>query len=95
IRPAPGYPACPDHTQKTTLFNLLDATRHTGIELTESLAMNPASSVCGQYFAHPESKYFLTGKIDKDQVEDLARRKGLSVGEIEQWLRQNLAYEPG
>ncbi len=94
IRPAPGYPACPDHTQKSTLFKLLDATSRAGIKLTESLAMYPASSVCGYYFAHPDSKYFLTGKIGKDQVEDIARRKGVLVADVEKCLRQNLAYEP-
>jgi 5-methyltetrahydrofolate--homocysteine methyltransferase len=75
IRPAPGYPACPDHTEKYTLFNLLDATNAAGITLTESLAMYPASSVCGWYFAHPESRYFGVGKIEKDQVEDYAGEK--------------------
>lgn len=92
IRPAPGYPACPDHTEKTTLFNLLDAPS-IGVELTESLAMNPASSVCGLYFAHPESKYFGLGKIQKDQVEDYAKRKQMSVEEVERWLSPNLAYQ--
>jgi len=75
IRPAPGYPACPDHTEKETLFNLLDATNETGITLTEHFAMFPAASVSGWYFAHPEAKYFNTGKIGRDQVESLATRK--------------------
>jgi 5-methyltetrahydrofolate--homocysteine methyltransferase len=93
IRPAPGYPACPDHTEKYKLFDLLDATNATGIELTESLAMYPAASVCGWYFAHPESKYFGIGKIEKDQVVDYASRKGMPVEEIERWLRPVLEYE--
>ncbi|MFC3070921.1 methionine synthase [Phenylobacterium soli] len=92
IRPAPGYPAQPDHTEKRTLFRLLDATPATGIELTESLAMTPPSSVSGLYFAHPEAHYFGVGKIDRDQVEDYARRKGWSVEEAERWLAPILAY---
>ena len=93
IRPAPGYPACPDHTEKYKLFDLLDATKNTGIILTESLAMFPASSVCGWYFAHPESKYFGVGKIEKDQVEDYAKRKNMPLEEIEKWLRPVLEYD--
>jgi len=93
IRPAPGYPACPDHTEKGTLFALLGA-EQLGIQLTESYAMSPAASVSGFYFAHPQAKYFALGKIGRDQVEDYARRKGLSVEEIERWLAPNLAYEP-
>lgn len=93
IRPAPGYPACPDHTEKYKLFELLKATKYAGINLTESLAMYPASSVCGWYFAHPESKYFGIGKIKKDQVEDYAARKNMSVEEVERWLRPQLDYE--
>ncbi|MBS1551544.1 MAG: methionine synthase [Bacteroidetes bacterium] len=93
IRPAPGYPACPDHLEKLTLFELLDAEKNTGIKLTESLAMHPASSVSGLYFAHPESKYFGLGKIGKDQVEDYARRKGMKTEEIERWLSPNLNYK--
>lgn len=92
IRPAPGYPACPDHTEKITLFNLLDAEKNTGITLTESMAMWPAAAVSGWYFSHPDSKYFGLGKITKDQVEDYAVRKGMSVDEVERWLGQNLAY---
>lgn len=92
IRPAPGYPACPDHTEKTTLFKLLDATAKTGVELTESLAMSPAASVSGMYFAHPESKYFGVGKIGKDQVSDIATRKGIPFEEMERWLSPNLNY---
>ncbi|HMH24127.1 MAG TPA: methionine synthase [Puia sp.] len=93
IRPAPGYPACPDHTEKYKLFSLLDATKQAGIILTESLAMYPASSVSGWYFAHPESKYFGVGKIEKDQVEDYTRRKGMPLEEIERWLRPVLEYD--
>mgnify|MGYP003666743724 FL=1 len=92
IRPAPGYPACPDHTEKATLFTLLDATNACGVSLSESFAMTPPSSVSGFYFSHPESRYFAVGKIGRDQVEDLARRKGQSVEELERWLRPNLSY---
>jgi 5-methyltetrahydrofolate--homocysteine methyltransferase len=94
IRPAPGYPACPDHTEKATIWRLLDVQAKTGIELTESFAMWPGSSVSGFYFAHPRSRYFSLGKIDRDQVEDYARRKGMSVAEIERWLGPNLHYTP-
>ena len=87
IRPAPGYPACPDHTEKYKLFDLLNATENTGIILTESLAMYPASSVCGWYFSHPQSQYFGVGKIQQDQVNDYAKRKGMSAEEAERWLR--------
>jgi 5-methyltetrahydrofolate--homocysteine methyltransferase len=93
IRPAFGYPACPDHSEKRKLFDLLQAHR-AGIELTESCAMLPAASVSGLYFAHPEAKYFTVGRIGRDQVEDYARRKGVSVTEAERWLTPNLAYEP-
>jgi 5-methyltetrahydrofolate--homocysteine methyltransferase len=93
IRPAPGYPACPDHTEKYKLFELLDATKNAGIILTESLAMSPAPSVCGWYFANPESKYFGIGKIAKDQVVDYAKRKEMSVEDTERWLRPQLDYE--
>jgi 5-methyltetrahydrofolate--homocysteine methyltransferase len=94
IRPAPGYPAQPDHTEKQILFDLLDAEKNADIMLTESFAMYPASSVSGLYFSHPESKYFNVGKIDKDQVKDYARRKNMSVEVIEKWLSPILAYEP-
>jgi 5-methyltetrahydrofolate--homocysteine methyltransferase len=94
IRPAPGYPAQPDHTEKGTLFDLLDAHRKTGIRLTESFAMHPAASVSGLYFAHPASRYFSVDRITRDQVEDYARRKGMSVAEIERWLSPNLGYDP-
>ena len=92
IRPAPGYPACPDHTEKRILFDLLQAEKTTGVKLTESFAMWPASSVSGYYFSHPQSSYFAVGKIAKDQVEDYARRKGMPLAEIEKWLSPNLAY---
>ena len=94
IRPAPGYPACPDHTEKGTLWNLLDVEASTGIFLTESFAMSPGSSISGLYFAHPESKYLSLGKIDRDQVEDYAQRKAMPVAEIERWLGPNLNYDP-
>jgi 5-methyltetrahydrofolate--homocysteine methyltransferase len=93
IRPAYGYPACPDHTEKTKLFELLDATRQTGIELTESMAMHPAAAVSGLYFAHPQARYFAVDKITRDQVEDYARRKGTTVSEVERWLSPNLGYD--
>jgi 5-methyltetrahydrofolate--homocysteine methyltransferase len=92
IRPAPGYPACPEHTEKTTLFNLLKAPENTGISLTESMAMLPTASVSGFYFSHPESKYFGLGKIAKDQVQDYATRKGWTLKEAERWLGPVLAY---
>jgi 5-methyltetrahydrofolate--homocysteine methyltransferase len=94
IRPAAGYPACPDHTEKETLWKLLDAEKNSGIKLTESFAMWPGSSVSGLYFAHPESKYFAVGKLGKDQVEDLAARKNKSVSEMERWLGPWLNYNP-
>jgi 5-methyltetrahydrofolate--homocysteine methyltransferase len=87
IRPAPGYPACPDHTEKNKLFHLLDATRATGIQLTESLAMYPAASVCGWYFAHPDAKYFGVGKITHDQLVSYASRKKMDLDVMEKWLR--------
>jgi len=93
IRPAPGYPACPDHTEKVRLFELLEVEKHTGISLTESLAMYPASSVSGFYFSHPKSTYYGLGKIAKDQVEDYAKRKGMSVEDVEKWLSPVLNYQ--
>ena len=90
IRPAPGYPACPDHTEKIKLFDLLNATENIGITLTESLAMDPPASVCGWYFAHPQSHYFGLGKIGKDQLEDYAKRKNMTLEEAEKWLSPNL-----
>jgi 5-methyltetrahydrofolate--homocysteine methyltransferase len=95
IRPAPGYPACPDHTEKATLWRLLDAEAATGIRLTESYAMWPAASVSGWYFAHPEARYFAVDMVSRDQVEDYARRKGWTVAEAERWLGPNLGYEAG
>jgi len=92
IRPAPGYPACPEHTEKGTLFNLLDAENKIGLRLTESYAMYPTAAVSGFYFAHPQSRYFGLGKITKEQIEDYATRKGMSVEEAEKWLSPNLAY---
>lgn len=94
IRPAAGYPACPDHTEKGPLWRLLDVQANTGMLLTESFAMWPGSSVSGLYFAHPDSRYFSLGKIDRDQVADYSERKGMSVVEIERWLGQNLNYDP-
>ena len=94
IRPAAGYPACPDHTEKGTLWQLLDVEKKTGIRLTESFAMWPGSSVSGLYFSHPESKYFAVGKLDPDQVGDLARRKGRPPSEMERWLGPWLNYDP-
>jgi len=92
IRPAAGYPACPDHTEKPVIFNLLHAEKNAGIKLTESNAMYPAASVSGLYFAHPESIYFGLGKITKDQVEDYEKRKGMTFDEAERWLSPNLGY---
>ena len=94
IRPAPGYPAQPDHSEKATLFRLLDCERATGVKLTESFAMWPGASVCGLYFSHPESRYFGVGKIEQDQVADYARRKGWTVEECERWLAPILNYAP-
>src|SRR5690606_27392157 len=93
IRPAFGYPACPDHSEKGKLFELLGA-GDAGIELTESFAMMPAASVSGIYLAHPQARYFTVGRIDRDQVEDYARRKGVAVRTVEKWLLPNLAYDP-
>jgi 5-methyltetrahydrofolate--homocysteine methyltransferase len=92
IRPAPGYPACPDHTEKRTLFDILDGENATGVTLTESFAMWPASSVSGWYFSHPQSHYFGVGKIARDQVEDYAKRKKMKVADVERWLSPNLGY---
>ena len=90
IRPAPGYPACPDHTEKATLFDLLEAPARCGVTLSESFAMAPAASVSGWYFAHPDARYFNVGKIGRDQLEDLAARKGMAVDELARWLAPNL-----
>ena len=94
IRPAPGYPACPDHSEKVTLFRLLDASARIGVELTENFAMTPAAAVSGYYFSHPQARYFAVGKIGRDQVGSLANRKDVPVSELERWLRPNLDYEP-
>jgi len=93
IRPAPGYPAQPDHTEKPILFDLLDVKKNAKIQLTESNAMSPAASICGLYFAHPDSKYFALGKIDKDQIADYAKRKNTEIPIIEKWLSPHLRYK--
>jgi 5-methyltetrahydrofolate--homocysteine methyltransferase len=94
IRPAPGYPACPDHTEKPGLFRLLGAEEAAGMQLTESFAMTPAASVCGLYFGHPESRYFAVDRITREQVEAYAARKGMPVADVERWLAPNLGYDP-
>src|SRR5690349_3415146 len=94
IRPAPGYPMCPDHTEKMLLWELLDVEKHTGIELTESMAMWPGAAVSGWYFSHPQSQYFVVGRLGRDQVEDYAERKGWTLREAERWLSPNLGYQP-
>jgi 5-methyltetrahydrofolate--homocysteine methyltransferase len=94
IRPAPGYPACPEHSEKATLFRLLDAQRNAGMQLTESFAMLPAAAVCGYYFSHPKSQYFVVGRVSKEQVADYARRKGVSHADAEHLLASNLDYDP-
>lgn len=94
VRPAPGYPACPDHTEKTALFKLLDATSNAGIELTEGFSMYPAAAVSGWYFSHPKSQYFVAGRLTREQVEDYARRKGWTREECERWMASNLDYDP-
>jgi len=91
IRPAPGYPACPDHTEKSKIWELLEAEKHTGVSLTESYAMSPGSSVSGLYFAHPEAKYFRVGDIKRDQLEVYAARKGLPIETIAKWLAPHLS----
>ncbi len=93
IRPAPGYPACPEHTEKSVIWDLLDVENRIGMKLTESYAMWPGASVSGWYFSHPESKYFAVAQIQRDQVEDYAQRKGMSVSEVERWLAANLGYD--
>jgi 5-methyltetrahydrofolate--homocysteine methyltransferase len=94
IRPAPGYPACPEHSEKGTLFALLDAGDNAGMQLTESFAMLPTAAVSGYYFSHPRSQYFVVGRVSKEQVEDYARRKGASLQQAERWLAANLDYDP-
>jgi 5-methyltetrahydrofolate--homocysteine methyltransferase len=94
IRPAPGYPACPDHTEKGLLWSLLDVDHTADIHLTEHFAMTPTAAVSGWYFSHPEARYFGVGRLDRDQIADYARRKGWTMAEAEQWLAPNLGYEP-
>jgi 5-methyltetrahydrofolate--homocysteine methyltransferase len=94
IRPAPGYPACPDHSEKSKIWRLLDAERHTGARLTESFAMTPPSSVSGFYLAHPEATYFRVGEIKKDQLESYATRKGMSFADVARWLSSNVSLDP-
>jgi 5-methyltetrahydrofolate--homocysteine methyltransferase len=94
IRPAPGYPACPEHSEKRTLFRLLDAERNAGMQLTDGFAMLPAAAVCGYYFSHPKSQYFVVGRVSKEQAADYARRKGVSLQQAERWLASNLDYDP-
>jgi len=94
IRPAAGYPACPDHTEKRVLFDLLDAEKETGVELTESFAMTPGASVSGLYFAHPDARYFTVDRVTREQIESYAKRKGIPQREVERWLFPNLAYDP-
>ena len=94
IRPAPGYPACPDHTEKTKLFMLLDATKNANVSLTDNYAMSPAASVSGWYFSHPESRYFSTGNITKDQISSLSQRKNVELSDLERWLSSILSYTP-
>lgn len=92
IRPAPGYPACPDHTEKETLWRLLNVDEAIGVHLTENFAMTPGSSVSGLYFSHPEAKYFRVGNIHRDQVEAYAKLKNMTVAQVERWLQPNLGY---
>jgi 5-methyltetrahydrofolate--homocysteine methyltransferase len=94
IRPAAGYPACPDHTEKQTIWELLDVKANTGIELTESMAMWPGASVSGLYYSHPASQYFVVGRLGRDQIADYAERKGWTIAEAEKWLSPNLGYDP-
>ncbi|HSM29438.1 MAG TPA: vitamin B12 dependent-methionine synthase activation domain-containing protein, partial [Woeseiaceae bacterium] len=94
IRPAPGYPACPDHTEKGKLWSLLDVEKNIELRLTDSYAMYPTAAVSGFYFSHPEARYFSVGKIDRDQLESYAARKGMSVAEAEKWLSPVLGYDP-
>lgn len=93
IRPAPGYPACPEHTEKGQIWRLLNVEANTGMQLTESFAMWPGAAVSGWYFSHPESKYFAVAQIQRDQVEDYAARKGMSMADVERWLAPNLGYD--
>ncbi|HEY5971253.1 MAG TPA: vitamin B12 dependent-methionine synthase activation domain-containing protein, partial [Pseudoxanthomonas sp.] len=94
IRPAPGYPACPEHSEKRTLFELLDAGNNAGMTLTESFAMLPTAAVSGYYFSHPQSQYFVVGRVSKEQAADYAKRKGVDLLQAERWLASNLDYDP-
>jgi 5-methyltetrahydrofolate--homocysteine methyltransferase len=94
IRPAPGYPACPEHSEKATLFRLLDAERNADMHLTESFAMLPTAAVSGYYFSHPQSQYFVVGRVTREQVSDYAKRKGVDRVQAERWLASNLDYDP-
>ena len=94
IRPAPGYPACPDHTEKAKLWSMLDVEASIGLRLTDSYAMYPTAAVSGFYFSHPESKYFSVGKVARDQVESYAERKGMTLSDAERWLAPNIGYDP-
>lgn len=94
IRPAPGYPACPEHSEKRTLFNLLHAEHNAAMSLTESFAMLPTAAVSGYYFSHPKSQYFVVGRLGKEQVADYAKRKGIMLALAERWLASNLDYDP-
>ena len=94
IRPAPGYPACPEHSEKGTIFRLLEATANADMTLTESFAMLPTAAVSGYYFSHPQSQYFVVGRVSKEQVEDYAKRKGATLAQAERWLASNLDYDP-
>ena len=94
IRPAPGYPACPDHTEKGKLFTLLDVTPRIGLSLTENYAMTPTAAVSGWYFSHPSAHYFTVGPVAADQIESYARRKRMKLSDVERWLAPNLAYDP-
>src|SRR5690606_13232726 len=94
VRPAPGYPACPDHTEKSAIWKLLDVEERAGIQLTESLAMWPGAAVSGWYFSHPQSQYFVVGRLARDQVAEYAERKGWTLAEAERWLSPNLGYDP-
>jgi len=94
IRPAPGYPACPEHSEKKTLFELLQAEANVGLALTENFAMYPASAVCGTFLSHPDSQYFVVGRLSREQVGDYGRRKGLPLEQAERWLASNLDYDP-
>ena len=93
IRPAPGYPACPDHTEKGLLWDLIEPDKNAGMTITESFAMLPTASVSGMYFSHPEARYFGTGKLARDQIEDYAARKGMNIQDVERWLASVLGYE--